>query len=91
MSRERSLLVTGRVQRSTLERLLHHGWGVAAWVQGADINVALVVLESGHEAHSAITAQVERIRSLGNVGVAVAPSQDDVLAAIQRSGFGRTA
>lgn len=89
--RDRSLLLVGRVQRSTVERLLHHGWGITVWQQGVEGNLALLSLASGHNALDAVTPQVERLRSLGNVGVTVAPSQDDVLAAMRRMGLGRTA
>lgn len=85
-SKERSLLITGRtLTRSTVDRILYGCWSVTLWQEGPTGAVALVTCtEDEADRGFGIVSQTDRIRSLGNVGVRVAPTQTDVLDAVVR-------
>ena len=85
-SKERSLLITGRtLTRSTVDRVLYGCWSVALWQEGPAGAVAIATCtEDDADRGFGIVSQTDRIRSLGNVGVKVAPTQTDVLEAVAR-------
>lgn len=83
-----ALLVTGRIDRPTLDRTLYDGWRVVLFQQGANGNVALVTHDDGIEDTGfGPRAQTERLRSLGTVGVTSNPTPDEVLDAMRRAGL----
>lgn len=85
--RERTVMVTGNVAQDTLRRLCLPGFEVTTVWQGRDGLVALVALSPGLGISDRLDQQVERFRSLGNVGAKAAPAQDDILSAIRRAGY----
>ena len=77
-SKDRSLMLTStRLTRSTLDRILYGCWTVLLWAEGP--NGAVVALIScdkdSVDGGFGIYPQIDRISSLGGVGVTYKPSQ----------------
>ena len=77
-SKDRSLMLTStRLTRSTLDRILYGCWTVLLWAEGP--NGAVVALIScdkdSADGGFGIYPQIDRICSLGGVGVTYKPSQ----------------
>lgn len=81
------LLITGRIERTTVERALYSGWAVSHWwdeSDGLDGIVGVLVAPDFQAAGFGAQPQADRLRSFGSVGVRQDFNADDVEAALAR-------
>lgn len=70
------MLTSTRLTRSTLDRTLYGCWTVLLWAEGPGGVVALISCdEDSVDGGFGIYPQIDRISSLGGVGVTYKPSQ----------------